>query len=249
MLVCTHKPGNHPSKQIPPLKRLGLLDFIFSRIKFMTQKSKKPSLMKLFALIIRVREYEKRQATDIFTTLKYKYYIFRDRARIILGLYLAKVGLPKDPEVVAFLSSCYQHRHDSHEQLFQDVLAYFVAPKTQGFFVEFGTTDGSFLSNTYFLEKQFDWKGILADPARSWAEKLKINRNSCSLDYRCVWCKSGERIEFVEDSLPEISGVSKSLNKECMSEHSASYMVETVSLIDLLDEHHAPKYIDYISID
>lgn len=215
----------------------------------MTQKSKKPPCVKLLALIIRVREYEKKGDASIFTIIKYKYYIFRDQARIILGLYWAKFGLSRDQEVIAFLSSCYQYRHDSHGQLFQDVLAYFVSPKTQGFFVEFGATDGCFLSNTYFLEKQHYWKGILAEPARSWAKKLKINRNDCSIDFRCVWCKSGEKIEFVEDALPEISGVSKTLNKERMSEHSASYMVETVSLIDLLDEHHAPKYIDYISID
>lgn len=205
--------------------------------------------MKLFTLILRVREYEKKGAASIFTIIKYKYYIFRDRARIILGLYLAKFGLSQDREVIAFLSSCYQYRRDSHGQLFQDVLAHFVSPKTQGFFVEFGATDGLFLSNTYFLEKKYDWKGILAEPARSWAEKLKVNRNICSLDFRCVWRKSGEIIEFVEDTLPEISGVSETLNKKRMSINSASYKVDTVSLIDLLDEHHAPSYIDYMSID
>ena len=242
-------PGSHPRKQMPPPKRSRLLNFIFSRIKFMTQKSKKPSCVKLFTLILRVREYEKKGAASIFTIIKYKYYIFRDRARIILGLYLAKFGLSQDREVIAFLSSCYQYRRDSHGQLFQDVLAHFVSPKTQGFFVEFGATDGLFLSNTYFLEKKYDWKGILAEPARSWAEKLKVNRNICSLDFRCVWRKSGEIIEFVEDTLPEISGVSETLNKKRMSINSASYKVDTVSLIDLLDEHHAPSYIDYMSID
>jgi len=215
----------------------------------MTQKLKKPSYVKLFSLIIRVRECEKKPATDFFTSLKYKYYILRDRTRIILSLNLAKYTLPNEKEVIAFISNCYQYRHVSHGQLFQDVLAYFISPKTHGFFVEFGATDGYFLSNTYFLEKQHYWKGILAEPARSWAEKLRINRNDCSIDFRCVWCKSGEKIDFVEDTLPEISGVSTTLNKKRMSINSASYKVDTVSLSDLLDEHHAPSYIDYMSID
>lgn len=215
----------------------------------MTPKNNKPSYVKLFALILRVREYEKKQTTNFFTSLKYKYYIFRDRARIILGLYLAKFSPLKEKDVITFLSSCYQHRHVSHGQLFQDVLAYFVSPKTHGFFVEFGATDGCFLSNTYFLEKQHFWKGILAEPARTWAEKLKINRDACSIDFRCVWRTSGETIEFVEDALPEISGVSTTLDKKRMSSNSPSYLVDTVSLINLLAEHHAPKYIDYISID
>jgi FkbM family methyltransferase len=215
----------------------------------MIQKSKKPTYVKLFSLIICVREYEKKPPDHFFTSLKYKFYIFRDQARIILGLYMAKFILPKEKEIIAFLSSCYQHRHVSNGQLFQDVLAYFVSPKMHGFFVEFGATDGYFLSNTYSLEKQYFWKGILAEPARTWAEKLKINRSACSIDFRCVWRKSGEKIDFVEDTLPEISGVSTTLNKERMSINSSSYMVDTVSLINLLDEHHAPRYIDYISID
>lgn len=215
----------------------------------MIKKQRTPFYVKLFTLIIRIRENEKKSAANLITSFKYKYYIFRDRARTILGLYAAKFIFSKEKEVIEFLSSCYQNRRASHAQLFQDVLAHFISPKTHGFFVEFGATDGYFLSNTYFLEKQSFWKGILAEPAKTWSKKLKINRGACSIDFRCVWSRSGEQIDFVEDTLPEISGVSTMLDKKRMSGNSSSYLVNTVALIKLLDEHQAPKYIDFISID
>ena len=215
----------------------------------MIKKQIAPFYVKLFTLIIRIRENEKKSADNFITRYKYKYYIFRDRARTVLGLNAAKLIFLKEREVIVFLSRCYQNRHASHAQLFQDVLAHFISPKMHGYFVEFGATDGCFLSNTYFLEKQFFWKGVLAEPAKTWSEKLKINRVACSIDLRCVWSKSGETIDFIEDTLPEISGISALLDKKRMSSNSPSYKVNTVSLMQLLDEHQAPKYIDFISID
>lgn len=37
--------------------------------------------------------------------------------------------------------------------------------KRGGYFVEFGATNGKSISNTYVLEKEFGWTGIVAEPA------------------------------------------------------------------------------------
>jgi hypothetical protein len=84
----------------------------------------------------------------------------------------------------------------SKSQLFQDLFVLFILKeKRNGYFVEFGATNGIDLSNTYLLEKSYGWNGILAEPARCWLRDLKGNRNS-SLDFRCIWEKTGKSVPF-----------------------------------------------------
>ena len=46
------------------------------------------------------------------------------------------------------------------------------------------------------LEKELNWNGILVEPAKIWHEELIINRN-CLIDKRCIYTKSGEKMEFL----------------------------------------------------
>ena len=59
--------------------------------------------------------------------------------------------------------------------------------KTQGFFVEFGATDGIHLSNSYLLEREFDWSGILAEPAKSFEVALRYNRPNAKIETLCIY--------------------------------------------------------------
>ena len=79
---------------------------------------------------------------------------------------------------------------ESKAQLKQDVFALIENDfKRDGFFVEFGAANGVHLSNTYLLEKEFGWRGILAEPARMWHADLQRNR-TCAIEMDCVWSKS-----------------------------------------------------------
>ncbi len=142
---------------------------------------------------------------------------------------------------------------DSKAQLRQDlfVLAQ-LGLKRDGFFVEFGATDGVDGSNTHLLERRFGWIGILAEPARAWHRSLKENRPLARIDTRCVWSASGETLAFAETPEAYYSTVDRYRAADLHEGKrltGTSYAVETVSLADLLRDHGAPRDIDYLSID
>jgi FkbM family methyltransferase len=142
-------------------------------------------------------------------------------------------------------------RH-SKSQLGQDILALSVTGvDSPGFFVEFGAADGVALSNSHILEKQFGWSGILCEPSKSWHQALKRNRN-CTIDTRCVYSASGQKISFSENYLGELSAITQYAEPNShglLKRTTYSYEVDTISLQDLLVSHGAPKYIEFLSID
>ncbi len=149
-------------------------------------------------------------------------------------------------------SRCIDLLDLSRAQLRQDLFALTELDfKSGGFFVEFGATNGVDLSNTHLLEKEFQWKGILAEPAQCWHKKLKRNR-SAIIETKCVWTKTGETLVFNETPMAELSTIeafSDSDKHAPARSDGKKYNVDTISLIDLLDQHKAPQRIDYLSID
>ncbi|MDX2485149.1 MAG: FkbM family methyltransferase [Pseudodonghicola sp.] len=143
---------------------------------------------------------------------------------------------------------CFEQLEVSRSQLRQDLFALSQTGfKHGGFFVEFGATDGIDLNNSYLMETQYGWSGILAEPAQGWHANLRANR-SAIIDSRCVWRASGEKLQFTEAPRGENSAIS-SFVKTSRKLRGHQYEVETVSLNDLLDQHSAPAKIDYLSVD
>tara|TARA_B100000700_G_scaffold72511_1_gene80947 strand:- start:1026 stop:2309 length:1284 start_codon:yes stop_codon:yes gene_type:complete len=142
----------------------------------------------------------------------------------------------------------------SPSQLGQDlwVLEWF-SYKRSGFFVEFGATDGVLLSNTFLLEKEFEWAGLLAEPNPKFFEKLRANRSQICSD-ECISSKTGDTVDFV--LADEFGGIhdfaAKGMHKEKVKDYENQGKIikkETISLHDFLLKHNAPKNIDYLSID
>ena len=140
----------------------------------------------------------------------------------------------------------------SRSQLRQDIFALSeIGFKKSGFFVEFGAADGVYLSNSYLMEKEFSWNGILAEPALRWHDALRRNR-SCNIESDCVWSSSGSTLTFNEVDEGEFSTISEFTDTDVNRHHrthGSTYEVKTISLNDLLDKYNAPQRIDYLSID
>lgn len=147
----------------------------------------------------------------------------------------------------------------SKSQLAQDLFAVVSnIDDPEGFFVEFGATDGVTLSNSWLLEKKLGWNGILVEPAKCWHETL-LNTRDCSISTKCVAGKSGQICNFVEASnlgysSRELSTVEKYSQNSAWSKHIKKskpimYPVETICLGDLLDQYNAPETIQFMSID
>jgi FkbM family methyltransferase len=123
--------------------------------------------------------------------------------------------------------------------------------KRDGYFVEFGATNGVDLSNTYLLERQYGWNGIVAEPARCWHASLLSSR-MCHVDTACVWSQSGLMLPFNETAQPMLSTLARFSSDDrhaAARQKGTHYHVPTISLLDLLRKHDAPRRMDYLSID
>lgn len=168
------------------------------------------------------------------------------------------LDLARDPGAAAqwleFLSFAIPQAPLSKAQLYQDLWALWETGKKRGgYFVEFGACDGVSLSNTYLLEKEWGWTGILAEPNPAFHKALGENR-SCHISHRCVWTESGRTLPFKAVSEGEYSTL---VGVDPMDFHETTgrrndfteVAVETISLGDLLDQAGAPDEIDYLSLD
>ncbi|MEM7463376.1 MAG: FkbM family methyltransferase [Pseudomonadota bacterium] len=137
-------------------------------------------------------------------------------------------------------------------QLGQDAFALIANDfKRDGFFVEFGATNGVDLSNSFLLEKSFGWRGILAEPSPAWHSALYENRD-CFIEPNCVWKESGKKLKFDVVKRGEFSTLSQFSAGDMHSEtrkKSNTILIETISLLDLLKKYDAPLKIDYLSVD
>lgn len=138
-----------------------------------------------------------------------------------------------------------------HSQIGQDLFVLrSLGWKREGWFVEFGATDGVTLSNTWLLEQHFGWTGVLAEPGRCWHKALHASGRKAAIDTDCLWSRSGEELIFHEAGYAPTSTLAP-YKQEGVHDRAglASYPVRTVSLADLLERHGAPREIDYLSVD
>lgn len=151
-----------------------------------------------------------------------------------------------------FLEFCSKYQSISQNN--QDLWILFETNlKRDGYFVDFGATDGKTINNTYILEKEYGWNGIVSEPNKVWHDQLYKNR-SCYITTDCVYTESNTTVEFINAEAPDLStikgfGTDDEHKHKRSSDKCETSLVNTITLYDLLKKYDAPEHIDYLSID
>ena len=134
---------------------------------------------------------------------------------------------------------------ESFSQINQDInVISFFNNKTDMYFIDIGAHDGKSFSNTFLLEKTYNWKGICSEPLPSSFKKLTKCRNVIC-DNSAVFSKSDLSLEFsVSDML---SGLTHCIDRFEDVKKCNSIIIKTITLQSLLDNYNAPKIIHYFS--
>lgn len=158
-----------------------------------------------------------------------------------------------------FISELERCGGQSKAQLFQDVFAATVCGSlTKPKFLEFGATDGVSHSNSYLLEYDLGWEGVLGEPSPQWQRILKFNRDETEIISECIWERSGEILPFFVSAVGALSSIDffKTHDQQSMPTNTkdrleAGHMVtvETISLNDVIEQYFESKCPEYISID
>ena len=133
----------------------------------------------------------------------------------------------------------------------------YINGRKSGYFVDVGAHNGKTYSNTYTLEKYFEWKGLCIEVDDTLFETLQRNRKSICVN-ACVYSESGidREIEVpLANPIPEgndlLIRIKTDNNASFASQFSANrtYKRITKTLTQIFQEHNVPQVIDYMSID
>lgn len=135
-------------------------------------------------------------------------------------------------------------------QLLQDLFAILAnKSKRGGTFVEVGVGNGREISNTYLLEKEFGWTGVLIEPNSSSHESIRTLR-SAYLETRAAASESGLKLQFEEVvDFGELSRLSGAIGHTVDESRIERHTVETITLNEVLSNHSMPERIDFLSLD
>jgi FkbM family methyltransferase len=113
-----------------------------------------------------------------------------------------------------------------------------------GFFLDVGSGDGTFLSNTKALEQK-GWTGICVD-----AFPRNMQDRTCQIFKAVVFSEAGKRVKFwAAEDWGRI--IDESVEMKARMQTYTAPIVEftTVTLADILERAKAPRFIHYVSLD
>ena len=117
-----------------------------------------------------------------------------------------------------------------------------------GFFVDLAANDATILSNTYILERDYQWKGLCIEPNPMYWYNLTHYRPNCQLVGAVVGAHRMDKVDFLFTA-GDHGGILGTEFDNGLKFKSKSQVEYTVTLLEILERYHAPKVIDYLSLD
>ena len=213
---------------------------LFNKILFIIEVIKDKLILSHHTIVM---QFFKRLIKNTLKELNRKIILEEDYISIdaqkLKNSFNSKIDFKKSINIEDLLSYFSKNYKDSKSQLMQDLFVNYILNKNDGFFVEVGACDGLVLSNTFFLEKNKNWTGILCEPAEFWHKKLSENRPNCIIEKKPIFNDSQKQVNFSTQK----GGRSyiDNNNKDLIS-------MGSISLNQLFSKHDVNK-IDYLSVD
>jgi FkbM family methyltransferase len=149
--------------------------------------------------------------------------------------------------------NCNSHSYQGQDLFVIEALGWL----RDGFFVDSGASDGIHGSNTLLLESCFGWRGICVEPNDALFAKLTRSRRGICVNC-CLYDRGGEVSFFeaagvlggiMDEYHPDLLRYARSLVASQPSAPQGAVTKPSRTIRSILREHHAPRVIDYWSLD
>lgn len=120
--------------------------------------------------------------------------------------------------------------------------------KRNGYFVEVGSSEGLGGSNTLLLERDYGWQGICIECNPIYIPTLRQSRK-CHISEAAVYNEDNLELEFYQANIGGHSGLVDTITNQAVKDYSNVIKVKTKKLSTILDEFHAPNFIEFLSLD
>lgn len=111
----------------------------------------------------------------------------------------------------------------------------FFQNKKEGYFLDIGAYNPIYLSNTYYLEKELNWKGLLVEASKFLCDAIISGRTNTCVNKAIH--NENKVIRFTSNNWA--GGIND----------NGLEIVEAITFEKLLKDFNCPKVIDYVSLD
>lgn len=113
------------------------------------------------------------------------------------------------------------------------------------YYVDVGANHGWSISNTFLLDK-LGWRGLCVEPH----ETAGYEDRTCIIDRSIVGGVEDQEVEFVFGDESAYGGKEKFLGIHAADAHRGTKETRNSTTLEkILEKHHAPKFIDFLSLD